>query len=155
MNKKDFLVDTMRDIAFNSFVASHFPPTFSFKDSGMGCKSAKPKPQLREVDFQRRYVAMTGGEPQITQQLRRDGVVESGSVQPAVHPGYAPVIATPRSARHGEKTPRNNSMREGHYPNHTGTASDDDLVMICADCGDEIDEGSTSAKCPRTGKLHW
>jgi hypothetical protein len=142
----------------------------------MGCKQAKPKPQLREVDFQRRYVATTGHEPHLTQQLRRDGGLPhqpdmEGAAGPASspaglhrmhasfgspppqqqqqqhpHPGYAPVVPTPRSTRSARSFAGD------------GEDEGDTLVMICADCGIEIDETAHqqgSVRCPRTGKLHW
>ena len=100
-------------------------------------------------------------EPHITQQLRRDGSIDASTgpaPQPA-HPGFAPVVPTPRSARNGDRTPRNDCRRETAAAGRLGKASlsDDDLVMICADCGIEIDESHSadSVKCPQTGKLHW
>ena len=63
---------------------------------------------------------------------------------------------TPRRNSSFAGTPRTVGSRGGATSPRSSFYgdSDDELVLICADCGAEVFEFATPKKCPLTGKLH-
>lgn len=69
-------------------------------------------------------------------------------------PQYVQRVQTPRQA----VTPRpvGTPRRPEMVSNQSfASSNDEELVLVCADCGDEIIEGTTREVCPVSGKLHF
>jgi hypothetical protein len=67
--------------------------------------------------------------------------------------------STPRAgAGAGGGGGRQVSHTDPYHPPHSARSTqyedDDEMVLICADCGAEVLEFGTPVKCPKTGKLH-
>lgn len=74
--------------------------------------------------------------------LKGDCRIEKGVMAPST-------LKIPASSSDGasSKTPSEMTMLSAH-------SSDDDLVLICMDCGREINEQESGMLCPVTAKLH-
>ena len=145
---------------------SIWPSLFSpLTAPNMGCKSSRePRPQFRQVPMprgpqdpprdlssSRRSVtpslsARSYHEDRLHERYPCDPAAAQRRQQPE---RYSQVVATPSSTRSGRRVPRGNAQQllSAH-------SSDDDLVLICVDCGAEILDPTSGERCPKTGKAH-
>ena len=127
----------------------------------MGCETSKIKRQpFHDENFQAIYLARHGHLVDVPRtQLDEALIVQHISAQPpnpAIVEKRSPVFADEvvPPPRNEPLTPRRRHEQQRSQQRQDGGEGDDELVLICSDCGAEILNATTPQRCSKTGKLH-